>query len=116
MSKMSELSMILDEMITCGEGMIKAANALKEIFSEEDSPKKAKKEPAKPKAEEAPTKTEEPTYELPDVRKVLAAKSGAGYKAEVKALLAKYGAEKLSEIKPEDYAAVIKEAEVIGNA
>lgn len=29
MSKMSELSQVLDEMISCGEGMIKAANAIK---------------------------------------------------------------------------------------
>ena len=33
MSKMSELSQVLDEMIACGEGMIKAANTLKDIFS-----------------------------------------------------------------------------------
>ncbi|NMA75542.1 MAG: hypothetical protein GX963_15635 [Bacteroidales bacterium] len=33
MSKMSELSLVLDELITCGENMIKAANTLKEIFS-----------------------------------------------------------------------------------
>lgn len=33
MSKMSELSQVLDEMIACGEGMIKTANALKDIFS-----------------------------------------------------------------------------------
>lgn len=33
MSKMSELSQVLDEMISCGEGMIKAANAIKDIFS-----------------------------------------------------------------------------------
>ena len=32
MSKMSELSQVLDEMIACGEGMIKAANAIKDIY------------------------------------------------------------------------------------
>lgn len=31
MSKMSELSQVLEEMIVCGEGMIKAANTLKDI-------------------------------------------------------------------------------------
>ena len=42
MSKMSELSQVLDEMIACGEGMIKAANALKDIFSStEEAPAKA---------------------------------------------------------------------------
>ena len=49
MSKMSELSQMLDEMIACGEGMIKAANAIKDIFSstEEDNPKK--KNPSQPR-------------------------------------------------------------------
>ena len=46
MSKMSELSQVLDEMIACGEGMIKAANTLKDIFSS---------------TEEAPAKTEAKT-------------------------------------------------------
>ena len=32
MSRMSELSQVLDEMIAYGEGMIKAANALKDIL------------------------------------------------------------------------------------
>ncbi len=41
MSKMSELSQALDEMIACGEGMIKAANAIKDIFSStEEAPEK----------------------------------------------------------------------------
>ena len=38
MSKMSELSQVLDEMIACGEGLIKAAQALKEIFSTPETP------------------------------------------------------------------------------
>ena len=42
MSRMSELSQVLDEMIAYGEGMIKAANALKDIFSStEEAPTKA---------------------------------------------------------------------------
>ena len=35
---------------------------------------------------------------------------------QVKELLEKYGANKLSAINPDDYAAILKEAEVIGNA
>ena len=48
MSKMSELSQVLDEMISCGEGMIKAANAIKDIFS---LPKKhpKKQNPSQPR-------------------------------------------------------------------
>ena len=48
MSKMSELSQMLDEMIACGEGMIKAANAIKDIFSStEEEPEK--KNPSQPR-------------------------------------------------------------------
>lgn len=102
MSKMSELSQVLDEMIACGEGMIRAANAIKEIFSS---------------TEEAPAVPESaPSYTKEDVRGILAAKSAAGFKKEVKELLEKYGAQQLKQVDPKDYAALIKEAEVIGNA
>lgn len=102
MSKMSELSQVLDEMIACGEGMIKAANAIKEIFSS---------------TEEAPATSEStPSYTKEDVRGILAAKSAAGFKKEVKELLEKYGAQQLKQVDPKDYAALLKEAEVIGNA
>ena len=83
MSKMSELSQVLDEMIACGEGMIKAANAIKDIFSsteeapekkESKSIKKATKVSEPAKAKETP----EPTYTKEDVRAVLASKSAAG--------------------------------------
>lgn len=124
MSKISELSQVLDEMIACGEGMIKAANAIKDIFSStEEAPAKAETEEVKEAAEKAPeTETVEapaeptPTYTKEDVRGVLAAKSAAGFKKEVKELLERFGAQQLKQVKPEDYAALLKEAEVIGNA
>lgn len=50
---------------------------------------------------------------LEDVRAVLAEKSRAGHTAEVKALLTKYGAEKLSEMDPANYQALLSEAEVL---
>lgn len=121
MSKMSELSQVLDEMIACGEGMINAANAIKDIFSStEEAPEKSKplptkktnKAPEPAKAEEAP----EPIYTKEDVRAVLASKAAAGYKREVKELLEKYGVQQLKQVNPDDYAALLKEAEVIGNA
>ena len=34
MSKMSELSQILDDLISCGEQLIQTANAIKECFTE----------------------------------------------------------------------------------
>ena len=115
MSKMSELSMVIDEMIACGEGMIKAAPKLKELFSADTQPEP--KVFSETKTEILPQ--EEPaakTYSKEDVRGILASKSSKGYGKEVKALLSKYGADKLSTLSPEHYAAVVAEAEVIGNA
>ena len=34
MSKMSELSQILDDLISCGEQLLQTANAIKECFTE----------------------------------------------------------------------------------
>ena len=106
MSRMSELSQVLDEMIACGEGMIRAANAIKEIFTDTEEPEMAV--PAKTE----PEKTE--TYTFAEVRKAFSAKSHAGYTAQVKALIGKYGAEKLSGVKEEDYPALMADLEVIG--
>ena len=123
MSKMSELSQVLDEMIACGEGMIKAANTLKDIFSStEEAPAKTETKTAKKATKQDAVVTEEakpepaPTYTKEDVRGVLAAKSAAGFKKEVKELLEKFGAQQLKQVDPKDYAALLKEAEVIGNA
>ena len=57
-------------------------------------------------------KTEAPTLE--EVRAVLAKLSVEGHSAAVKSLIAKYGAAKLSELAPEHYVALLKEAERIG--
>ena len=47
------------------------------------------------------------------VRAVLAEKSRDGKTSKIKALLLKYDAGKLSGVKPEDYAALLAEAEVL---
>ena len=54
-----------------------------------------------------------PTEPIPleKVRAVLADKSRLGHTAEVKALLQKHGAVKLSEVDPAEYAALLAEAE-----
>jgi len=68
-----------------------------------------------PKAEEAP-KAETPAIRLEEVRTVLAEISRAGKTAEMKALLSKFGASKLSDVKPEDYAALLAAAQEVKNA
>ena len=57
---------------------------------------------------------EKPVPTLEEVRAVLAKLSVEGHSAAVKSLIAKFGADKLSDIAPEQYAALLKEAERIG--
>ena len=56
---------------------------------------------------------EEKTLTLEEVRGVLAEKSRAGHTEEVRALLNKHGADKLSEIDPAEYPALLAEGEAL---
>ena len=53
---------------------------------------------------------------MEEVRAVLAERSHDGYTDQVRGLLQKYGAEKLSGVDPKHYAALLKDAEVLGHA
>lgn len=63
--------------------------------------------------ESTPAKTPEPVkkYTFTEVRTIIAGKAREGFTSTVKMLLAKHGATKLSEIKEEDYAALVADAE-----
>lgn len=101
MSKMAEMAQTIEELRTAAASINAAADWLYQQFSGDD---------------EAPAKEEtKPDLKLEDVRAVLAEKSRAGHTAEVRALLKKYGAAKLSEIDPANYEALLQDAEVIGN-
>ena len=63
-----------------------------------------------------PTPAPKKEITLEEVRAVLAEKSRDGLTAEVRTLLLKYGAPKLSGIDPKHYEALLKEAEVLTNA
>ena len=56
-------------------------------------------------------KQEEKTYEIEDVRKILADKSRLGHTAKIRELLEKYGAKKLSEIEPSNYNDLVADVE-----
>lgn len=56
---------------------------------------------------------EQPSIDIETVRGVLAEKSRDGKTKEIKALLMKYDAGKLSGVKPEDYASLLSEAEAL---
>ena len=67
---------------------------------------------AKLAAQPKPAEPPEPVP-LEKVRSVLADKSRLGHTAEVKALLQKHGAQKLSEIDPAEYSILLAEAEAL---
>ena len=72
---------------------------------------------SKKRIEAVPEQTEKKakTYTLEEVRGKLGALSAKGHTKEVKALIGKYGAEKLSDISSDSYGSLLKEAEALAN-
>lgn len=103
MSKTSELDMAITELLRCGETLIRVADALRGMFSIDFT---EPQEQARPEAR---------AYSLEDVRALLLAKNRAGFREEVKALLLKHGAERLTDVEPSEYPALVAEAEVLGD-
>ena len=98
------------------EGLRKLSADLTEIadlLSGTEAPKATQEAPAEPVTEEV---TPAKVYSKEEVRAILADKSRSGFRAEVKALLTAHGAKQLSDITdPQELAALVAEAEVIGN-
>jgi len=118
MNHMNEILQLLDNIIVCGESMAKIGRILKEFLPEivDAVPKKPQTieadtnpAPAELPEKKQPTKT----YAFADVRKAFSAKSHAGHTAEVKALINKYGADRLSDVKEADYPALMADLEAI---
>ncbi len=90
---------LASELARCGNALLALAEALsgetREMAVSAESPKPAEAIP------------------LEKVRALLADKSRLGYTAEVKVLLQKHGAVKLSEVDPAEYAALLAEAEAL---
>ncbi|TDT71518.1 hypothetical protein EV215_0894 [Hypnocyclicus thermotrophus] len=59
--------------------------------------------------------TKETKLTLEEVRGVLAQKSQIGFTSEVRAIIQKYGVNRLSEVDPKHYAKILKSAEELGN-
>ena len=75
--------------------------------------KTAAKNTVKKDTKAAKQEPEEKPLTLEEVRAVLAEKSRSGHTEEVRELLARHGADKLSEIDPAEYPALLAEAEVL---
>ena len=104
MSKMSELDATIRELRDIASSINSIANWLTGAFSGNSDTEDA-----------APVEATEPALTLEQVRAILAEKSRSGFTAQVRDLLLKYGAKKLSEIDPANYKALVADAEVLGN-
>ena len=115
MNHMNEILQLLDNIIVCGESMAKIGTLLKEFLPEfaDAIPQKTKAEQLI-KEETVPEKEEPKTFVFADVRKAFSAKSHEGHTTEIKELIGKYGADRLSDIKESDYPALMADLEVIG--
>ena len=97
MSKMKLLLDVVDDMRHLADSIQSVADSIEGNAPEPESVSESTVPPA-------------PQVTIDQVRAVLAEKSGDGKTAEVKSLLFKYDAGKLSGVKPEDYAALLEEA------
>ena len=86
-------------------------NAYLDTFEEIYDPEKDEPQAAEAPKEQPTPKQEEATVTFVQLRSRLSEISRSGKTAEVKELIAKYGASKLSDIAESDYAAVLTEAE-----
>lgn len=107
MSKMSDMAATIEELRNAAAAITDVANWLAELFSTTAAVDGAQ--------ESEPVSTPEPQLTLEQVRAVLADKSRMGFTAEIRSLLQKYGAAKLSGIDPAHYKALVAEAEVLGD-
>lgn len=103
MSKMAEIVTIIDALRDTASSINRIADELTDLFSYSNRA---------PEVAPAP----EQALSLEEVRAILADKSRDGFTAQIRDLLQKYGASKLSEIDPANYKSLVADAEVLGNA
>ena len=106
MSKLSEMDATIKELRNIAASINDIANWLTGAFSGNQEPE----------ADAAPAPTaKEPVLAFEDVRAILADKSREGFTAQIRDLLQKHGAKKLSEVDPAHYKALIKDVEGLSN-
>ena len=105
----SDLRSLADSLQAVADAVAKNGQEQPAQATEEQSVQKLEKKNAAKQVEKAEPKP----LTLEQVRAALAEKSRAGHTAEVKALLIKHGADKLSDIDPAEYPALLAEAEVL---
>lgn len=122
MSKMKLLLDVASDLRSLADSLQAVADAVAQNGQEQMDQTTEEKPIQKPEKRTTAKKEEPPTEKagqqskpltLEQVRAALAEKSRAGHTAEVKALLIKHSADKLSDIDPAEYPALLAEAEVL---
>lgn len=123
MEHTNEMLQILDNVIACGENMARLGTLLKKSLSgsrvaaPQEAPDRQSADAEAVAKKSAGRETEmpaAPAYTFADVRNACSAKSHAGYTSQVKELIGKYGAERLSDVKEADLPALMADLEAIG--
>jgi len=110
MGKFSELDTAIRDLRTAASAINDIADTLAEMFGGNDE------EPSAPveKTENADKQTI--TFDRVSNTLMSISRKSKEHSMKLRALVQKYGANKLSEVAPEHYEAILAEAEVIGNA
>mgnify|MGYP001546103932 FL=1 len=116
MSKMKLLLDVVSDLRSLADSLQAVADAVAQGGQEQPdqtTEEKPTQKPEKKNVAKQVEKAEPKPLTLEQVRAALAEKSRAGHTAEIKALLIKHGADKLSDIDPAEYPALLAEAEVL---
>ena len=116
MRKMKLLLDVVSDLRSLADSLQAVADAVAQGGQEQPdqtTEERPAQEPEKKTAAKKEEKAEPKPLTLERVRAALAEKSRAGHTSEVKALLIKHGADKLSDIDPAEYPALLAEAEVL---
>ncbi|MGT2965302.1 hypothetical protein [Streptococcus acidominimus] len=105
MSYMKQLVEVVEAARTFAETLLDYCNSVEGLGQGDVS--------SLPEKAEVRVAEEEKLVDIVEVRKLLAEKSKAGKTEEIRKLLQKFGASKLSEIEPSQYAQVMKEGEAL---
>ena len=107
----SELLKIAEGFSIVAEGLRGLAKA--EGGTKDKAVKEQKQDAVKEQKQNAVQEQQENPATLEGIRALMAQKTQEGKSKEIKELLQKYGAAKLSAVKPEDYPALMQEAQVL---
>ena len=111
---MSKIKLLLD-VVSDMRSLVDSIQAVADALAENEPAETEQTLPAKKPEPVKTEKSKKKEITLEEVRAALAVKSQAGLTVEVREIIQKYGGSKLSEIAPEHYANILKDAEVLGN-